>query len=372
MFKFKKFKYANLVPIIFVSIVMYKLINNYEILGSILDKILSLMTYFIWGFAIAYLLNPLMMFIERNLKTKRNFSILITYIIFLSLISAFFVLIIPGMIKSIGDILNRLPTYVTEAEKYINNTITNNEFFEKYGINSYVSDNLSEIITKARGILEISFNVVVTNLINFSSLLFNLFTGIVISVYFLLEKDDAIAYSKKILYAFMDLDDADHIIAIGSRVNLIFKKYVVGKIIDSIIIGILCFILLAIAGVKYALIISLLIGITNLIPYFGNTIGLIPTVMITIFSGVGSVVKLVIIVITLSLFDGWFLGPKIIGDKVGLSPVWIIVAIAIGGGLYGMIGMFIAVPIVAVIKTSAEAYIERKFEEKKQFEEKSG
>lgn len=350
---------------------MFKLINNYELLGLMLSKVFSLMTYFIWGFAIAYLLNPLMMFVEKNFKTKRSFSILITYIVFLSLIAAFFILIIPGMIKSIGDILNRLPNYVTDAELYINKAISNNVFLEKYGINSYITENISEIIVRARGLLELSFNLVVKNLINLSSLLFTLFTGIVISVYFLLEKDDAVSYSKKILFAFLDTDDAKHIINTASKVNTIFKKYVVGKTIDSLIIGIMCFILLSFTGVKYALIISLIIGITNMIPYFGNTIGLIPTLMITIFSGMGNVVKLVVVVIGLSLFDGWFLGPKIIGDKVGLSPVWIIVAISVGGGLYGVVGMFIAVPIVAVIKTSIEAFIERKYNEKQSIENRA-
>lgn len=364
MHRFRRFKYFNLIPIIFVSIIMFKLINNYELLGLMLSKVFSLMTYFIWGFAIAYLLNPLMMFVEKNFKTKRSFSILITYIVFLSLIAAFFILIIPGMIKSIGDILNRLPNYVTDAELYINKAISNNVFLEKYGINSYITENISEIIVRARGLLELSFNLVVKNLINLSSLLFTLFTGIVISVYFLLEKDDAVSYSKKILFAFLDTDDATHIISTASKVNIIFKKYVVGKTIDSLIIGIMCFILLSFTGVRYPLIISLIIGITNMIPYFGNTIGLIPTLMITIFSGMASVVKLVAVVIGLSLFDGWFLGPKIIGDKVGLSPVWIIVAISVGGGLYGVVGMFIAVPIVAVIKTSIEAFIERKYNEK--------
>ncbi|MDP4088909.1 MAG: AI-2E family transporter [Bacillota bacterium] len=371
MFKFRRFKYFNLIPIIFVSIVMFKLVNNYEILGTVISKILSLMTYFIWGYAIAYLLNPLMMSIERVLKTKRPISILITYVIFLSLIAMFFILVIPGMIKSIGDILGRLPYYVSQLEKYINGTIANNDFFQKYGINQYASDNLNEILDRARKLLELSFNAVITNVINLSSLLLNLFTGIVISVYFLMEKDDAINYSKKILYTFLDNDDAGHIISVAGKVNLIFKQYVVGKTIDSIIIGLLCFVLLTITGVKFALIISLIIAITNMIPYFGNTIGLIPTVILTILTGGGSVVKLIAVVIGLSLFDGWFLGPKIIGDKVGLSPVWIIVAIAVGGGLYGMVGMFIAVPITAVVKTSIEAYIDRISTQKKLLEEKA-
>jgi predicted PurR-regulated permease PerM len=339
---------------------MYKLVDNIQVVGNVFSKVLSLMTYFIWGFAIAYLLNPLMVFLERHLKTKRSISILITYCIFLSCIALFFILAIPSLIKNIGEILNRLPAFVTETEKYINETVIKSELFVKYGANTYFSENLNDILNSLRDILQLSFTVVFEKLIDFSSILFNLFTGIVISVYFLTEKEATIAYLKKILHAFLEDSDAEQIIAIGNNVNKIFKQFVVGKSIDSLIIGILCFVGLQLMEVKYALIISIIIGITNLIPYFGNTIGLIPSLMITIFSGPISSLKLIILVITLSLFDGWFLGPKIIGEKVGLSPIWIIIAITVGGGIYGMVGMFIAVPLTAVIKAAIESYVDKK------------
>jgi predicted PurR-regulated permease PerM len=341
---------------------MYKLVDNIEFVGDIFAKIMSLMTYFIWGFAIAYLLNPLMAFVERCFKSKRPVSILITYCIFLSCIVLFFILAIPTLIKNIGDILNRLPAFVTEAERYINETVIKGDLFVKYGANSYLSENVNDILNSVRALLEISFTIVFEKLIDFSSILFNLFTGIVISVYLLMEKEGAIAYIKKILHTFLETDDALQIISIGNNVNKIFKQFVVGKSIDSLIIGVLCFVGLQLMEVKYSLIISIIIGITNLIPYFGNTIGLIPTLAITIFSGPISSLKLLILVIILSLFDGWFLGPKIIGEKVGLSPIWIIVAITLGGGLYGMVGMFIAVPLTAVIKTALESYINKKSE----------
>ncbi|WP_163194700.1 AI-2E family transporter [Clostridium thermarum] len=364
MFRFRKFKHFNLIPIIFVSIVIYKLVDNIETVGYILRKILSLMSYFIWGFVIAYLLNPLMTFIEHRFKTKRAVSILITYCIFLSSIVAFFMLAIPSLIKNIGEILNRLPAFVTEAEKYINETILKNDLFVKYSGNSYFSENINDILNSIRALIEINFTVIFEKLIDFSSILFNLFTGIVISVYLLIEKEGSIAYIKKILFAFLDNSNALQIIKWGNKTNKIFKQFVIGKSIDSLIIGILCFVGLQLLEVKYSFIISIVIGITNLIPYFGNTIGLVPALAITIFSGPTSLLKVTILVISLSLFDGWFLGPKIIGEKVGLSPIWIILAISVGAGIYGIIGMFIAVPLTAVIKAALESYIERKADSK--------
>lgn len=339
---------------------MYKLVDNIQIVGDVFSKVMSLATYFIWGFAIAYLLNPLMMFIERFFKSKRSISILITYCIFLSCIVLFFILAIPNLIKSIGEILNRLPIIVTESEKYINETVMKSDLFVKFGATSYFSENITDILNSLRSLLELSFTVVFDKLIDFSSILFNLFTGIVISVYLLTEKESTIAYFKKILYVFLEDSAAEHVIVVGNNVNKIFKQFFVGKSIDSLIIGVLCFVGLQLMEVRYALIISIIIGFTNLIPYFGNTIGLVPSLMITIFSGPVSSLKLLILVITLSLFDGWFLGPKIIGEKVGLSPIWIIIAITIGGEVYGMLGMFIAVPLTAVIKTSIISYIDRK------------
>lgn len=365
MFRFRKFKHFNLIPIILVSILMYKLVDNIQLVGTIFGRAMSLMTYFIWGFAIAYMLNPLMVFIERYMKTKRSVSILITYCFFLSCIVLFFILAIPSLLKSMGEILNRLPGFVSESEKYINETVIKSELFVKYGASAYFSENLNDVLSSLRDLLQISFTVVFEKLVDLSSILFNLFTGIVISVYFLTEKETTIAYIKKVLYAFLEDCDAVHIIDVGNDINKIFKQFVVGKSIDSLIIGILCFIGLQLMEVRYALIISIIIGFTNLIPYFGNAIGLVPSLMITIFSGPISSLKLLLLVITLSLFDGWFLGPKIIGEKVGLSPIWIIIAITIGGGIYGMVGMFIAVPLTAVIKTAIESYIDRKYAAKK-------
>ena len=145
---------------------------------------------------------------------------------------------------------------------------------------------------------------------------------------------------------------------------MIFKKYFIGKSIDSFIIGIICFIVLSLLGVQYPLLISIIIGITNLIPYFGNFIGLVPTFLITFFFSPVQALQLTVLVFFISILDGWVLAPKIIGDKIGLGPVWIIVAIILGGSLYGVVGMFLGVPVIAILKALIEDIVDRRIKAK--------
>lgn len=364
MLKLKEMKYLKLIPIIIISLLLNKVINNIEILGVLLTKIFSLVGYLVWGFCIAYLLNPMMLTVEKKLRTKRVVSILIIYAVFFSFITVFCILVIPSIIQSIGDLVSSLPNFVEKTNVYITANILNNKIFIKYGVNSYITNNLNYIVEKLNSLLKISMNVAFSQVVNFSSTLFNLITGIVISIYLLIDKEIAISNIKKFLHAFLSEAHTNNIIETGEKVNLIFKEYVVGKSIVSLLIAILCFIALQAMSVNYAILISLIIGISNLIPYFGTIIGLIPTIIITLFSSPISTLKLVIVVLVLSLLDGWYLAPKIIGKKIGLSPIWIIVAITIGGGIYGLVGMFLGVPIAAIIKTFLEEYINRKSESK--------
>jgi Predicted permease len=326
------------------------------------------MSFLIWGFAIAYVLNPIMVFLEAKFKLNRILSIIITYIIFLSFITLLTLMIIPGLYKSILDFSNNFPDLISQAKAYLDTNVMSNKFFIKYDVNTYIANNLNDILTKINAtfkfnlILQQSLNLAISQMINISSMLFNLITGIIISIYLLKDKEVALKYIKKFIYTFFNASYANNIIRIGNSINIIFKEYVIGKSIDSVIIGLLCFICLQIMSMKYSLLISIIIAVTNLIPYFGNIIGLIPSLIITIFSGPVAVLKLILLILVLCLFDGWFLSPKIVGEKVGLSPIWIIIAITIGGSFYGALGMFLGVPIAAIIRTLLEDYIDKKYE----------
>jgi predicted PurR-regulated permease PerM len=267
-------------------------------------------------------------------------------------------------IKQIADLLGQMHGFIPNAEHWINSTIEGYRVYDRYGFVGYIEDNLSDIISYANIILKSTLNLVFSNLINFTSTLFKLASGIVISVYFLKDKEVIIKNIKKFIYSFMSETTASSVISFGTNANEIFSRYVLGRFIDSLLIGIICFAGLEALNIPYALLISFIIWITNMIPYFGNAIGLVPTGIITLFSSPLKTLELLIFVIILSQMDGWFLSPRIVGKQIGLSPLLIILAIALGGSLFGIIGLFLGVPVMALIKTLIENYMDRRLEKK--------
>ncbi len=149
-----------------------------------------------------------------------------------------------------------------------------------------------------------------------------------------------------------------------NEVDEIFSKYIIGKMIDSLIVGIICFMGLWFLKAPYALLMAIIVGVTNMIPYFGPFIGAVPAVIITLFTSPITALWVTLFIIVLQQLDGYIIGPFILGDSVGLSPFWIILAILIGGGLFGILGMLICVPVMAVVRNMFSRYINRRLDEK--------
>lgn len=370
MIEYKKIPYFKFIPVIILTLLCYKFINNIESIGFFIGKLLDVFSYILWGFIIAYLLNPAMVYLEKHFKLKRIFSLLIVYLFFIAIVILIITLIIPLMIKSIADLLANLnmQTILTNTQSFWDYLVKNNSLLNKLGIdsniNTTINTTINKYITQVNSILTTSISLVFSQLVNITTTLFKIFTGAVISIYLLIEKESAIKGIKKILYAFFSASATVSIIKFGGKVNIIFKKYFIGKSIDSFIIGIICFIVLSLLGVQFPLLISIIIGITNLIPYFGNFIGLVPTFIITFFFSPVQALQLTVLVLFISILDGWVLAPKIIGDKIGLGPVWIIIAIILGGSLYGVVGMFLGVPIIAILKALIEDIVDRRIKAK--------
>lgn len=358
--KYEKIPYFRLIPLILISIIFYRIVSNVEDIAGFLWRLLSLLSYFVWGYAIAYLLNPMMVWIERRTKLSRGWSLVIIYTFFLGAMALVAALIFPVLIKNILDLINNMPDFINKAEKWINEATKENEFLLKYNVGIYIEDNLNTLVKHANSFLGIGLKIIVARLINFSSILIKFIMGIVISIYLLKDKEMFIANIKKFMAATLGEHYTNELVSFGSKVNDIFKQFVVGKFIDSIIVGSICFIALITLNIPYAIVISIIVGVTNMIPYFGNVIGMVPACLITVFYSPIKSLEVAVVIMILQQLDGWFLGPKILGNKVGLNPLWIILGIAIGGGLFGIIGMFLGVPAMAVVKTLLEAFMEKK------------
>jgi predicted PurR-regulated permease PerM len=176
---------------------------------------------------------------------------------------------------------------------------------------------------------------------------YNFLIGIIASIYIMANKEYLAARGKKVIYAVFKLENANLVLDGLGAVNRVFGQFINGKILDSVIIGLIAFIVLTIIQMPYALLISVIIGVTNIIPFFGPIIGAIPTVTIVLIADPFMSLVLLIFILILQQFDGNILGPKILGDSIGLSSFWILTAVIIGGGVFGFLGMLLAVPVFA-------------------------
>ena len=320
-----------------------------------------LFTPFIIGFVFAYLLNPIVEFIknkvvykwvkDNNKKKIVNISILITCVLFIGIIILLFSIIIPELLKSIEKLAVNLPRYIEEIKNYLllklgdselQNVVLNN--YES--INEYLNTAINNtLIPKVDGWLV----ALSTGVIGALKTIFDILLGFVIAIYFLSDKENFIGGLKKIIYCIFPISISNHIMDNARRTNGIFGDFIVGKLLDSLIIGIITFLFLAIFGYPYALLIGVLVGVTNIIPYFGPWIGAIPSILLILMDDPTKALIFAIFNIVLQQIDGNILGPRLCGSRIGLKSFWVLASILVFGNLFGVVGMLVGVPIFALI-----------------------
>ena len=343
-----------------ISLLLWKLVDNSDFFGKV-GKILK---PFVWALLIAFFLNALLKMLENNFKFKRWVNVLIVYVFFFGLIVLFFTIITPRVIDSIKNLVNEIPYYINETKKWITKTPGLLEGIDKFGVVDYIKNSLDGLLGKLGKNLTPMLNKTLDQAISITSNLINFILGSIISVYILKDKEYFKYNLNKIIYAVFPVGKADGVLGVLEEVKDAFSKFFVGKLLDSLIIGIMCFIGCAIMKVHYGLLISLIVGITNMIPYFGPFIGAIPAIIITLFYSPFKALWVALFIFLLQQFDGLYLGPKILGVQVGLKPFWIILSIMIGGGFFGVWGMLFAVPTAAVIRNLLRRYVDKQFKQK--------
>lgn len=343
---------------ILLGIVGFKVIENYPYFFSILKKFWSLMLPVVYGLVFGYILNPLVKFIKRKFKVKEGIAILSTYLLVLALLILASIYLIPIMIDSAVDITTKMPIYIQETQDWLD-IILNNESVKEIINTTGTMDNVNHIITQfgtmAVTLLEGSISYIFT----ISSQIVKLFLGLLISIYVLVDKDRLIKESKKVTFLILKEKKGKKLIE-GVRIyhNMI-GAYIGIKAIDSAIIAAMALVLLTIVKSEYAFLLAVIVGITNMIPYFGPFIGEIVGFLFNVFVSPTKGVIVFLVLLALQLFDGWYLDPKLIGDKVGVRPLFIIIAVLIGGGFYGAFGMLLASPTAATIKVYYERIMKK-------------
>ena len=356
--------------VIAVNVVIVTAIFKFDAILNILGKLLSVMMPIIWGLGLAFLMNPLMVSIERlyqkivkkpkRPKIMRAVSVTLAAVIFLGIIVGIFAIVIPEFVNSFNNIVDNFSNLIKNAETWLNKLFKNYPQIQKF-LNDQISNfgsDLSKIQPMLQNIVDSAAGVV--------NVLYNFVLGFIVSIYLLLGKETHIAQTKKILFAKFRKNTADRILHFGTDANLVFSGFITGKLIDSFIIGIICFIGLTIIGMPYNVMISVIVGVTNIIPFFGPLIGAVPSALLIFLSDEPKmVIWLILFIFLLQQFDGNILGPKILGGSTGLPAIWVMIALFIGGGLFGFIGMLLGVPTFALIYKLTREHINDKLKRKK-------
>ena len=371
--------------VIVAAILVYRISSNTDNIiphvYAYIKSIIAIFTPILYGLLIAYLLNPAVAFFERYLikwthsttfkdfKRLRLLSIIIVYICIFGTLFLTIRFLVPQILDNIKVLFNNLPTYLDELKDIIaqlQHTINQNISYPD------VTQFVNEIINPSKvshlvdfASLSKAFDHVISGTMNLTGTILNLIIGIMIASYAVMQKETFTNGSKRLIYALFRQNTANKIISIASESHTTIIRFFVGKSLDSLIIGIICFIVLSIMKNPYALLLSFIVGLFNMIPYFGPFIGAIPAVILTLFEGIPAAIGVAIFIFLLQQFDGLYLGPKILGESIGITPFWIISAITVGGAIAGPLGMFFASPILAVILSITNRWIDKRLNTKR-------
>lgn len=354
----------------YIIILAYVIFNFKNIISGV-ENIIGVLLPFIVGIAIAFMLNLVMRIFEERVfifldnkkyqkysRFKRPLSVALTFIFVFMVIFGLIRFIIPQLIDSISTLTDAIPSYMKSFEELISQYVSDTEILNTLW-NNFLSA-WKEILQFTGQIVVSSLSGVVNITVGFTSGLFNFILSVIFSIYMLLNKERLQLGMKKVLYAFSGKKFADKIMYLGKISNEAFSNYIGGQFIEAIIIGVLCFVGMLILKMPYALLISVLVAVTALIPIFGAFIGTIPSAFIILIIDPMKALWFVIFIIVLQQVEGNLIYPKVVGSSIGLPPIWVMLAMIIGGNTFGLIGILLGIPIFSVIYKVFKEFVDKR------------
>lgn len=366
--------------VILGGLISYYIIFHLDNFKAGIKQVLVILMPVIDGIILAYLMTPLVNLIERKVvspffilihckkkSSKRAVSVLLTLAVVIMIVYGFFALIIPQILTSIETIIMQFPTYIENVETLILQLFKDNPDLENIANNLFVqySGYLENFVNQT--LLPQLNSLIMTiskSVVSILKDLWNLIIGLIISIYLIGSKERFAAQAKKIAYAFFPVETANRFVSNVRFSSKTFSGFFIGKIVDSIIIGILCFVVISIIGTPFPVLISVIVGVTNVIPFFGPFLGAIPSLVLIVLVDPVQALYFLIFVIILQQLDGNVIGPKILGNSTGLPGFWVIFSITLFGGLFGVLGMILGVPVFAVIFAFIKSIVETRLENK--------
>ena len=360
---------SNLI-IVLIGILFYFVLYRFDEVRAKISMVTGVLSPFIIGFAIAYLLNTPTTFFEEKVYHKhrhgRVLAIVTVYVLAAAFLAILLNLILPQVWSSAVELVNNMSNYMRGLDALVQDIITRFNL-EGEGINEMLTtyqnfvQSLTDLaISKVSSSLPQIWNLGVA----LGSGVVSALTALISSIYMLSGKNRLVPQLKKLIYATIPKKKATWFLGVCGQANRIFVGFINGKIIDSAIIGVLCFVLNLILQIPYNILIAVIIGVTNVIPFFGPIIGAVPCIMILIIVDPWAALRFAVLVLALQQFDGNILGPKILGDSTGLSAIWVLVSIVVCGGLFGFPGMLLGVPTFAVLYALVREWVNHRLREK--------
>lgn len=370
--------------VIAAGIIFFFTFLRFTDISKFFGTITEVLTPITYGFVIAFLLNPIMKKVEKWVrpllekwikketlidKVSRTVGVFSALVFGIALITALLNMVIPELYNSIRDLVITLPGQISDWIQELNamSEDANNSTVQQIWQNVLIQGSqalekwVQTDLLKQTNVLMTSVTTGVLSVVN---AVLDLLVGLMTSIYVLFSKEKFMGQSKKMVYAFLKPKHANVAIHIARKANEIFSGFIIGKIIDSAIIGVLCFIGLTILKMPYVLLVSVIVGVTNVIPVFGPYIGAIPSIILIFLVNPIQGLYFAIFILLLQQLDGNVIGPAILGDSTGLSPFWVIFSIVVGGGLLGVFGMVIGVPTFALIYYIIKMLVNQKLEQK--------
>lgn len=350
-------RYALLV--IFGAIVIYMVMSHWGSTTAFIKNMFQILEPFLLGVLIAYFLAPLVKRFDDLLQkkvTKGKYekvtlvvSIAVSYIIVLGFIAIAFVFVIPQVAQSIQELTNKVPSMYRQFTKELMNFEKKYPEIDMKAANEQIANMVPNLVEYGTNLVSNLIPMVYSVSVSIVKLIINIILGIIISIYMIYSRNVFRFQAKRVVYAMFPENKGDAICTTFRECNDIFGAFLISKAIDSLIIGCICCVAMNIIGLPYAVLLSVIVGITNMIPYFGPFIGAVPGVLIYLCMDWELALIFAIMILIIQQFDGLILGPRLLGQSTGLSPIWVIFAITVGGAYFGVLGMFIGVPVVAVI-----------------------
>mgnify|MGYP005752450031 FL=1 len=366
------------------GILFYFVIFHMRVLKSGIDLVIAILMPVIYGLLISYVLWPLVRIFEIKLfgkilkkmkviptakgkKAIRLTCVLATLFLFLFAIYLLLALLIPQVANSIASIVENFPRYIDNIQEWISSTLKNNPDMENT-VNNLISTYSEKAEEWLSQDLMPQMNSIIrelsSGLVGFITFIKNVILGIIVSIYMLYGKENLIANAKKGVYALFSTRRANQIIKDCQYIDATFGKYIIGMMLDSLNIAVWCYVGLLILQMPYAILISVVVGVTNFIPFFGPYLGAIPSAVLIFMVNPIQALYFIIFIFVLQQIDGNFIAPRILGDSTGMSSLMVLVAIMVGGGLFGIPGMLIGVPVCAVLCTAVRHFMERRLADK--------